>query len=178
MKILRTNTPRRSGFTLIEIMVVISMITVLSGIVYTLGKSMITNAQIAESTANLRSLAIANTVYASDYGVFCPAFNRANTLRWHGSRSSTNGKFDPTKGFLSPYLGKSMRVTTCPLFKYYVKGSESFEDGTGGYGYNAAYIGGKPGWNYDSNKIVIPENPLHIPDPARTVMFTTTAFAI
>ena len=75
---------------------------------------------------------IANTTYLADHGVYCPADDRSNNRRWHGSRSSSGGRFDPTLGFLSPYLGRSMQVNTCPLFRAMVEGSSSFEDGTGG----------------------------------------------
>jgi prepilin-type N-terminal cleavage/methylation domain-containing protein len=167
------------GFTLMEVLVVVAIIGSLSAVAYSGGRRMLTTVRIAESTANLRQLAIANTTYLSDYGVYCPADDRFNNRRWHGARSSSGARFDPTKGFLSPYLGKSMRVTTCPLFRAMVEGSASFENGTGGYGYNAAYIGGLPGGAFDRNTYLrIPQRTANVPNPGRTVMFTTTAYAV
>jgi prepilin-type N-terminal cleavage/methylation domain-containing protein len=180
MKTERNTAPRRTaGFTLVEILVVSSVILVLAGIATASTKLMITRARIVQSTANLRSLVIANTDYHADNGEFCPADDQTNNRRWHGSRTSSRAKFDPTTGLLSPYLGKSMRVGQCPLFKQFVKGMTSFEDGTGGYGYNSAYIGGRPGGKFDKlTKLRLSERLANVPDPSRTVMFTTTAYVI
>lgn len=168
-----------SGFTLVEVLVVSCIVAVAASIAVSSTTAMITRARIIESTANLRSLAIANADYLADNGTFCPADDQSNNRRWHGTRTSTQSKFDPTTGFLSPYLGKSMRVMDCPLFKKFVSNASSFENGTGGYGYNAAYIGGRPGGQFDrTTKIRIPERLANVPDPARTVMFATTAYAI
>lgn len=179
MKAFRHPTRQRGrGFTLIELLIVIVIVASLAAIAYSGSRTLITRARIIESSANLRSLAVANTTYLADNGVYCPADDQSNNRRWHGSRNSTSGRFDPTQGFLSPYLGKSMRVTTCPLFRAMVEGSSSFENGTGGYGYNAAYIGGLPGGSFDrTTKIRVTQRPANVSNPVRTVMFTTTAYA-
>lgn len=167
-----------AGFSLVEVLVVVSILIVLAVVAYSGGRRLITQARIAESGSNLRSLAVANATYLADYGRYCPADDRPNNRRWHGARGSANGRFDPTKGFLSPYLGKSMRVTVCPLFRAMVEGSGSFEDGTGGYGYNAAYIGGRPGGGFDPATLLRNSaRAAHVANPGRTVMFTTTAYA-
>lgn len=169
---------RPPGFSLVELLIAVSIILVLAALAYSGGRRMVTSARIIESSANLRSLAIANTAYLADHGVYCPADDRPNNRRWHGARSSTGSRFDPTRGFLSPYLGQSMRVTTCPLFRAMVDGSSSFENGTGGYGYNAAYIGGRPGSAFDKETLLrLPERSANLSNPGRTVMFTTTAYA-
>jgi prepilin-type N-terminal cleavage/methylation domain-containing protein len=166
------------GFTLVELLIVVVVVAVLAALAYSGSRTMITRARMIESSANLRALAIANTTYLADHGVYCPADDQSNNRRWHGSRSSSGGRFDPTLGFLSPYLGKSMQVTTCPLFRAMVEGSSSFENGTGGYGYNAAYIGGMPGAMFDkTTKLRIAQRPANVANPVRTVMFTTTAYA-
>jgi len=166
------------GFTLVEVLVVVCILVVLAVVSFSSGKAMLTRARIIESTSNLRSLAVANVIYASDSGAFCPAADQFNNRRWHGARSSNGSKFDPTLGFLSPYLGKSMQVTQCPLFHVMLDGSSSFEDGSGGYGYNATYIGGRPGGEFDpKTKILISEKLSNIRNPSRTIMFTTAAYA-
>lgn len=166
------------GFTLLEIMVTLSVVAILVVVVYHGGRSLVENARITQSMANLRSLAVANAVYQSENGVFCPADDQFNMRRWCGSRKSGDGKFDRADGFLAPYLGKSREVGICPLFKNIVGDGESFESGTGGYGYNAAYIGGRPGGGYDrGTKLRISERLVNVWDPSRTVMFTTTAYA-
>ncbi len=169
---------RSDGFTLVELLVVFAIIATLGAIVYSVSVKWVEKGRIVVSCENLRSLAIANMGYEADYGRFCPADNQYNNQRWHGARGSSDGKFDPTKGFLSPYLGKSETVNVCPLFKQMVSGPGSFESGTGGYGYNAAYIGGVPGGSYDrSSKLRISERLVNVTDLSRTVMFTTTAYA-
>ncbi len=167
------------GFTLIELLIVVVIVAALAALAYSGSRVMITRARIVASSANLRSLAIANSGYLADYGVYCPADDQSNNRRWHGARKSEGSPFDPTQGFLSPYLGKSMQVTTCPLFRAMVEGSASFENGSGGYGYNAAYIGGLPGGMFDkTTKIRISQRAANVTDPVRTVMFTTTAYAV
>ena len=174
----RRSSPQRSGFTLVEMLVVAVIVIVLGTLAFSGGRRLVTSARIIESTANLRALAIANTTYLADHGRYCPADDRPNKRRWHGARSSTTARFDPTQGFLSPYLGHSMRVTICPLFRAMVEGGASFENGTGGYGYNAAYIGGRPGSPFDNQSLLrVSARPAQVANPARTVMFTTTAYA-
>lgn len=169
---------RSGGFTLVEVLIVAVVVIVLGGLAFSGGRRLVTTARIVESTSNLRSLAVANTTYLADHGVYCPADDRPNKRRWHGARGSTAARFDPTKGFLSPYLGRSMQVTTCPLFRAMVEGSASFENGTGGYGYNAAYIGGQPGGPFDPQTLLrIPARAAQVTNPGSTVMFATTAYA-
>jgi len=167
----------RQAFTLVECLVVVAIVIVLAA----LGAAGIMrfkeHAYATQSIANLRQLAAANATFASDHGHYAPADDRWNNRRWHGARAGAGAPFDPTGGFLAEYLGRSRRVTACPLFTGMLEGARSFEDGTGGYGYNAAYVGGLPGgqWNPDGTRRS--ERPSRILDPAATVMFTTTAYA-
>ena len=62
------------------------------------------------------------------------------------------------------------RVKLCPTLSRVLRGSKSFENGTGGYGYNAAYIGGTPADIYTAERVG------RVARPATTVMFTDTAF--
>ncbi|MBJ7396304.1 MAG: prepilin-type N-terminal cleavage/methylation domain-containing protein, partial [Akkermansiaceae bacterium] len=73
------------GFTLVEVLVVVCILVVLAVVSFSSGKAMLTRARIIESTSNLRSLAVANVVYASDSGAFCPAADQFNNRRWHGA---------------------------------------------------------------------------------------------
>ena len=135
------------------------------------------SAYATESGNNLRQLVAANIAYANDQGYYVPAANRANTKRWCGARTSATSSFDPTKGYLADYLGKSKRVTTDPLFAQMLKSSKSFEEGAGGYGYNAWYIGGTPAQAYLSDGSLRSATPAQVEKPSTTMMFATAAFA-
>lgn len=168
----------RRGFTLVELLVVITIVATLAVLSYAGARRAIDAGRAAKSSVNLKNLVVANNLYAAENATFCPAADQFNTRRWHGKRTSVSAPFDPAKGLLSDYLGKSREVTVCPLFKAIATNHSSFENGTGGYGYNSQYIGGKPGGEYDSTtKLLLAERPANVEDADRTVMFTTTAYA-
>ena len=121
------------------------IIAVLVAVMVPANKAFKARSAVTVSGNNLRSLVAANWAFASDNGGFiCPAQSRNNLTRWHGARSGAAAAFDPTRGFLAPYLGESRRVNQCPLFQQFLENGQSFEEGTGGYGYNATYLGGTP----------------------------------
>jgi prepilin-type N-terminal cleavage/methylation domain-containing protein/prepilin-type processing-associated H-X9-DG protein len=163
--------PKSNGFTLVELLVVIVIIASLAALSIQGFQIARMHANQAVSTGNLRQLAAANLMYAADYQTYCPASDVANKIRWHGARTNTKEKFDPEKGYLSEYLGLSHSVGICPEFQRHLSGSTSFENGSGGYGYNEIYIGGLPENNFKPNR------PANVSNPARTIMFATTAFA-
>ena len=160
------------GFTLVELMVVIMVTIILACVVAAGFKTARLRANQSVSTTNLRQLATANLLYVSDNQSYAPATDRTNRIRWHGARTSAAGKFDPEQGYLSEYFGKSRTVSTCPEFKRFLTDKDSFENGSGGYGYNALYIGGLPENPFKPNR------PANVPDPSNTLMFATTAFAV
>ncbi len=162
---------KRRGFTLIELMVALLVVAALLSLSVMGFRKIRTRTNQAASAANLRALATANLLYAGDHGTYVPATEPRNQIRWHGGRGGSSGKFDPTKGFLADYLGKSRRVTQCPEFQRHLSGAGSWEDGSGGYGYNAIYIGGTPRDPFKPARVATVRN------PARTLMFATTALA-
>jgi len=158
------------AFTILELFVSIGIIAVLVAMVSFVAGKLRSSSDAAESMSNLRQLAAANLAYAADHGGdYAPAQEPENLVRWHGARNSFKGEFDPTKGYLAPYLGREGRVKDDPALED-VLSTSSFERGTGGYGYNAAYIGGQPG------DIFTPANASQIPVPSAVVMFATCAF--
>lgn len=160
------------GFTLVELLVVIVIIVTLAALGFQGYRAVRLRANQTVSTANLRQLAAANLLYAADHQTYCPTdLDGQNLVLWHGARTSLAEKFDPTKGLLFEYLGQSERVGVCPEFKEHLSGSDSWEDGSGGYGYNDTYIGNNPS---EYNK---PNRPANVGNPARTLMFATTALA-
>jgi prepilin-type N-terminal cleavage/methylation domain-containing protein/prepilin-type processing-associated H-X9-DG protein len=164
----------KSAFTLVELLVVISIIAVLVAVSFPIYSYAINQARAATSTAYLRQICVADITYAGDNnGVFCPAQDQNNLIRWHGGRTSASAPFDVTKGYLSPYLNSDL-VKEDPLLANYnvITGDTSWEDGSGGYGYNEIYIGGTPQDPYDGVPMI------SVTHPDRTVMFGTTAFAM
>jgi prepilin-type N-terminal cleavage/methylation domain-containing protein/prepilin-type processing-associated H-X9-DG protein len=157
------------GFTLVETLIVIAVIVCVSVIGFHSVQAGRLRANQAVSASNLRQLAAANLLYASDFQTYCPAGNQL--LRWHGRRPGVGRPFDPENGILAEYLGRSRRVGICPEFSRHLTGDASWENGSGGYGYNATYIGGMPGSSFQPNR------PANVGNPSRTLMFATTAFA-
>ncbi len=160
------------GFTLIELLVVITIIGILAALLFAAIQSIREGGNATQCTNNLRELASANLHYAGEHdGRFCPAQEPGNNIRWHGVRTSNSAPFDPTKGPLAPYLGSEERVKLCPTFRDIIKGADSFENGSGGYGYNAVYVGGTPSNNW------LGEITTNIVSPSNTVMFADCAMS-
>lgn len=178
MPVARSGSCPEHGFTLIELLVVMTIIAVLMLAGYSAAQKAMAAGRIARSSQNLGQLAAASLLYVADNGTFAPADDRWNRKRWHGARTSTSTPFDPADGFLAPYLGSARQVTPCPILANMLDSKSSFEQGTGGYGYNAQYIGGKPGGGYDKTTGQrIPERIARVQHLSRTVMFATTAYA-
>ena len=158
------------GFTLVETLIGLTVVVSLSALSFSVFDRARTAARRAVSTGNLKQLAIANLSYAADHGTYVPAQSPDNLVRWHGGRSSQSGEFDPRAGFLADYLGESRRVGQCPHFANAIDAG-SFELGSGGYGYNATYLGGTPEDSF------APEKPFRVRDAGQTLMFATTALS-
>jgi prepilin-type N-terminal cleavage/methylation domain-containing protein len=181
---------RRAGFTLIELLVVISIIALLISILLPALGAARESGRGAVCLSNLRQLALANTAYAEDSsGFYVPAAEDffdgfGGTQRWHGRRDAPgNGTleentFDPTRGPMANYIGSTGEVRACPTFDNQLDhDAPGFERGTGGYGYNSAYIGGRTdlyGTSKDGARHTARTN--DPANPTATVMFTDAAF--
>jgi prepilin-type N-terminal cleavage/methylation domain-containing protein/prepilin-type processing-associated H-X9-DG protein len=160
------------GFTLIELLVVIAIVTILAALLFPVFASAREKARQASCLSNLRQLALAILMYADDYDeCFVPAWDEANLMRWHGRRDNVSEPFDPRRGPLYPYL-KNGQIKLCPSFYRFARGSVAYEQGTGGYGYNAQYVGGSPLPWPDS---LTPASQTEIESPAQTIMLADTA---
>ena len=144
------HTDRRLGvaFTLIELLVVVTILAVLVSILLPGLQAAKARARAAVCGSNIRQLAAANLGYATEYnGRLCPGapgMRSANLVRWHGVRTSASEPFDGGRsGRWAPHLGGESGVRVCPEFRARRRSSRgnAFEEGTGGYGYNQAYLG-------------------------------------
>lgn len=153
------STPRprtRDGFTLLELLITVAILALLAGLLLPGLHSAREKGRTAACMSNLRQLHLANSLYADDnddcYVLGAENF-LSNLKRWHGTRISTTRPFDPSKGPLTPYLGRSGRIKECETLHTPPTQGDSdgrfFEKGCGGYGYNMTYLGNQPGdWTY------------------------------
>jgi prepilin-type processing-associated H-X9-DG protein len=179
----------------VELLVVIAIVAILAALLLPALSRARSQARSMQCVNNLRQLYLANTMFAAEHdGHYVPAApdmfdvlvpgappdHNGGAIRWHGVRETPNGNsaFDPKKGPLAEYLMDG-QVKTCPEFFEFqdLNGAPNvFEAGTGGYGYNMAYLG---------SKLALEDNLVQavrrgfldtrIAKPAETVMFADAA---
>lgn len=138
---------RMGAFTLVELLIVVSIVGLLLSILLPSLAGAREQARTVVCASNIRQLALANTLYVAEQrGKYCPGAayfigdetHQGNLHRWHGTRDNPAEPFDPSRGPLMPYLGPEGRIRACPSFRHFERG---FESGAGGYGYNNAFLG-------------------------------------
>ncbi|UCG15367.1 MAG: prepilin-type N-terminal cleavage/methylation domain-containing protein [Phycisphaerales bacterium] len=176
----------RRAFSLIELLVVVSVTALLVSILLPSLRRAREQARATVCASNIRQLVVANAAYASEHkGRYCPGgaeMKTGNLHRWHGTRSDRDEPFDPRHGPLVPYLGAGEGIRACPSFRDFVRdGDAAFEKGNGGYGYNQAYIGRIVRKHSNGSFEVVTDCygvlSERIRQPGQTVMFTDAAFA-
>lgn len=171
---------RLRGFTLVELLVVLGVMTLLVSVLLPGLDRAREQAKAAACRSNLRQVVLANAMYAQDSGgVYAPgaADFVENLHRWHGTRAKGNEPFDSTHSPLVDYLGPDRAVRACPAF---VPDAKGFEAGNGGYGYNNVYIGVQTIVNAGGRTRVATDlagaRVHQVKRPADTLMFADTAF--
>ncbi|NIA17498.1 MAG: prepilin-type N-terminal cleavage/methylation domain-containing protein [Planctomycetes bacterium] len=180
----KLNKNTATAFTLVELLVVISIIAVLLAVLLPALSIARAQGRAVICRSNAHQLFIANTGYATENdGYYVPAAKDIlgkNLHRWHGVRKEGEYLFDPLKGPLAGYLGDG-KVKECPGKVKFVRTDDwdgSYEKGGGGYGYNQTYIGSRIwqlGWTNDNEAYEKTTRMTEIAKTAQTIMFADCA---
>ena len=176
---------QNSAFTLVELLVVIAIVALLMSILMPALSAARSQGRAVVCRSNLRQLVLANTGYATENnGFYVPAakdMQNENNHRWHGVRENKDALLDPLKGPLVSYLADG-KVKECPGMTKFVKTDDwnsSYEKGSGGYGYNATYIGSRH-WQAGVDYRLVDEKTTRISEvcnPSQTLMFADCAIS-
>ncbi len=187
---------QRNGFSLIELLVSVSVVGVLSTLAFAASRKAYVASSLAASANNLRQLAAGAAAYLGDnnfqYWKYVEAVNTPQQMEqagvsergvrwWFGfepQSSSSAGEgnriFDPSKGPLGGYVPAGMSPD--PSFALCGKPMKpKYKFGYIGVGYNVLLAtsngGSMSGWTGTGT----PQNHLSLPNPGQVVVFATSA---
>lgn len=182
----RSIQQRSSGFTLVELLVSIAIISILIGILLPSLSMAHKQAKQVTCAAHLAQLARAFHAYAAEHlGMSMPlAYTDPNIIGdgppifWWGTNAGDD--VDHTRGFVWPYLGSDLRargVYECPQQpwgSYIPQGAARAITST--YGYNGYYLSPPhtPGWSFQIGHRPW-QNVDHLIRPQRIFAFADTA---
>lgn len=161
---------RHSGFTLVELLVVVAIIAVLSSILVPSVGAARESARSISCLNNLRNLGSAMKIYHADnddkfwpYVIYNSPEPDVHTYFW----GTTTDPVDPEASPLMNYCGNNLAALWCPEQRWgtYVPQGRVSEPTTN-YGYNAFFLGGwgKPG-----------KQSSQIPNPGELFIFADSA---
>jgi prepilin-type processing-associated H-X9-DG protein/prepilin-type N-terminal cleavage/methylation domain-containing protein len=184
----------KRGFSLVEVMVVVSTISVVMAVTIPAMNTARSRARAIVCRSNLKQLVLANIGYSNDHdGYYVSAAEdlcnpiallQGGMCRWHGKRTGPDEPFDPLKGPLVGYLADG-KVKKCPESVEFSKSQDgmiNFERGCGGYGYNMQYLGSRLWGNGITTFAAMIKayakttNAVEVKRTAETLMFADTAF--
>ena len=167
----------RRGLSLIELLVVISIIGLLAGMLLPALKQARECARAATCASNLRQMGLATQMYLDDYRRFFQfqqPVNGAGDMLWYFGLESPycpgcgpgTRHIDLTKAKLHPYLRSLHGAEVCPSYNYHSPlWRQKFDQITYGYGFNS--------YGLTSNNVG--KTLADLPDPARIICFADTA---
>ena len=175
-----TAMPPCWGFSLVELVVSMTIVCVLATVVFVAAKQAYASSSLAVSANNIRQLAVGGMAYLGDNNyTFWPyrtndVANGAGMTRWFGFESSASlgapegqRNFDPTKGPLANYVAKAFRPD--PSFALGGKAFKpKYRNGYIGIGYNTLLGGGFLGTNELKRQTALS-------NPEQVVVFFTSA---
>lgn len=171
-------TRARSGFTLVELLVVMAIISILAAISLPAMARARIAARSVNCKSNLRQIGMAVQMFQmNNDDFFPPVCDNAFLKFWWGERSGygPDAEIDFSAGYISQYIPGG-RVNMCPQLV-----SERIElvarGATAGYAYNSYYIGGNgkailPDW---SNWPGMPARHGELAHPSKTILFVDSA---
>ena len=184
---LRCSNPR--GFTLVELLVVISIIAMLMTLLVPILVGARDSGRQVVCASNLRQIAISALMYSGDNDSYFPPahtdFYTVNNHRWHGTRPASDKPFDFESSSLNRIL-KTVRIKECPSFVF--DESAGFERSCGGYGYNSTFVGSSlgdpaliaaslPYEQFEKRAGNVPARQAQIARPAEKIFFSDSAMA-
>lgn len=169
----------RKGFTLLELLVSISIVAVLAALLMPALRAARLASSKAISAHSLRNLATAGRCYLNEHdNNFWSEYEYqpGGCMWWWGWESNASlghqdGQryLDYTRGPLGPYAIASSNVKTDPaLLAYSPRLKPKYQNGNYGYGYNTLLA-------HDPGDYSKPRNAIQCPTPSQVVMFATCA---